>query len=204
MLLADWRKLPERWVNKNEALRWCSRTGRTAHITTENWFCPLNAAQLVILQLINRVIDHRYFTMAPTVKVWNLPKLRCNCSSDISCSPSLVWSHGRAAGSLPHPAPSPSIVLCSSVTLLWDQFTGVDWLPCPSSLRPIASCACAHPTSAWLILIAVIQSGNLLQPWGDVNDIPQTSGVQRNRKSNFSKSLTMNFLLMFNSRQNRH
>lgn len=127
--------------------------------------------------------------MAPTVKVWNLPKLRCNCSSDISCSPSLVWSHGRAAGSLPHPAPSPSIVLCSSVTLLWDQFTGVDWLPCPSSLRPIASCACAHPTSAWLILIAVIQSGILLQPWGDVNDIPQTSGVQRNRKSNFSKSL---------------
>lgn len=119
--------------------------------------------------------------MAPTVKVWNLPKLRCNCSSDISCSPSLVWSHGRAAGSLPHPAPSPSIVLCSSVTLLWDQFTGVDWLPCPSSLRPIASCACAHPTSAWLILIAVIQSGNLLQPWGDVNDIAQTSGVQRNR-----------------------
>lgn len=100
--------------------------------------------------------------------------------------------------------PSPSVVLCSSVTLLWDQFTGVDWLPCPSSLRPIASCACAHPTSAWLILIAVIQSGNLLQPWGDVNDIPQTSGVQRNRKSNFSKSLTMNFLLMFNSRQNRH
>lgn len=72
------------------------------------------------------------------------------------------------------------------------------------SLRPIASCACAHPTSAWLILIAAIQSGNLLQPWGDVNDIPQTSGVQRNRKSNFSKSLTMNFLLMFNSRQNRH
>lgn len=142
--------------------------------------------------------------MAPTVKVWNLPKLRCNCSSDISCSPSLVWSHGRAAGSLPHPAPSPSIVLCSSVTLLWDQFTGVDWLPCPSSLRPIASCACAHPTSAWLILIAVIQSGNLLQPWGDINDIAQTSGVQRNRKSNFSKSLTMNFLLMFNSRQNRH
>lgn len=66
-----------------------------------------------------------------------------------------------------------------------------------------------HFSLAHLILIAVIQSGNLLQPWGDVNDIPQTrdnSGVHKakNRQSNFSKSLTMNFLLMFNSRENRH
>lgn len=62
---------------------------------------------------------------------------------------------------------------------------------------------------AHFILIAVIESGNLLQPWGDVNDVPQTrdkSGVHEPKKgqSNFSKSLTINFLLMFNSRQNRH
>lgn len=119
--------------------------------------------------------------MATTIKVLNLPKLRWNCPSDTSCSPSLVGSHGRAAGSLPHPLLSRvHRSRCSGISLPGGLVTVSEFTETDNVVRMCTP----HFSLAHLILIAVIQSGNRLEPRADVNDTPDKIDQECRRQRN--------------------